>query len=76
MTTRPTNRASCCGGTEPPEKKPLLSQRSALIFLMALFVATCIGLLTYSAFGGLAYAAIAGIGAFAAANYFGIKIIE
>ncbi|TCO57955.1 hypothetical protein [Actinocrispum wychmicini] len=68
----------CCGGCgfgglsdaeSFAEDRPLLFQCSALIFVLALVVATHISGLTYLAFGGLACAGIAGIGAFSAATY-------
>lgn len=57
-------------------EKPLLSTRSLLVFLCALFVGVTVGCLTYKATGSTPSAILAAIPSFAGAVYFANKITE
>ena len=59
----------------PDGGDPLLTVRSAVIFLLALVVAAGVGALTSVASHDAAKALLTGVAAFAAGTYYGMKII-
>ena len=71
LTARPAPR-----GQSSPDERPLLSQRTALVFLMAAFIGTGVGVLTFLSATSPAGAMLAGASGFGASTLALHKLIS